>query len=159
MNNIQKALKLQDIDAGWKGPEPTSHLDITEGYLTADYDHGLPRMIRTAGDAGNPLDITQLQNDFANLLAADNETKRVAAIKEEAGRRIIAKYPEWKQRNMLARSLELTNKVAMTGTLTGDEQAEVAAMQVVWSWIKDVRDVSSLAESSGTQPQDINWPV
>lgn len=150
---------MQDIDAGWKGDEPASHLDITEGYLTAPVAGSMPRMIRTQGDAGNPVDITQLQNDYADILAASEEAERIATIKAEASRRITEKYPEWKQRNMLARSLELTNKVAMTGTLDQDEQDEVAAMKVVWSWISDVRNVSNIAEAAGAQPQDINWPT
>ena len=89
-------------------------------------------------------------------LEAMLEEGRVQSIKQEAERRILAIAPEWKQRNMLARSAELADKKG-SGPLTPDEIAEENAMRAVWAQIKEIRRKSDLAEAQGTQPDDIVW--
>lgn len=84
------------------------------------------------------------------------EEGRIQTIKQEAATRILAIAPEWKQRNMLARSVELADKKG-SGPLTPDEIAEENAMRAVWAQIKEIRRKSDLAEAQGTQPNDIVW--
>ena len=85
--------------------------------------------------------------------AAELEAKRVTAIKMEAGRRIIEIMPEWKQRNLLARMVELLNKE----TMTAEEQTEADAAQAAWDSIKAIRETSDTAETNGTALEDIVW--
>jgi len=88
---------------------------------------------------------------------AAEEAARVQAIKQAASEQILAIAPEWKQRNMLARSVELHEVMTSGGALTTEEQAELDAIRAVWAQIKTIRQKSDLAEADGTQPQDIVW--
>ncbi len=72
----------------------------------------------------------------------------IVEIKMRAREIILARYPEWKQANMTARSVELTEKLATGIALTDTEQAELAAMKAVWSWIKTVRTASDTHEAA-----------
>lgn len=69
-----------------------------------------------------------------------------AAIKAEAGRRILERAPEWKQRNVLARSVELRN-IKDGRALASDEQAELDAAQALWDSIKAIRAHSDQLEA------------
>jgi len=68
-------------------------------------------------------------------------------IKKEAGRWILAQYPDWKQRNMTARMTELLKIRALAESWTAEEQAEVSALEAVWDWVKSVRSASDLLEA------------
>lgn len=68
--------------------------------------------------------------------------------KIEAGRRIVALAPEWKQRNATARGVELTDKKASGEPLTADEQAEVDAMKALWLAISAIRAASDDLETA-----------
>lgn len=74
-------------------------------------------------------------------------SRKIAEIKEAAYRRLVTEIPEWKQRNLTARGLELTDK-RIGGALTADEQAEAAAMAAAWTWIKAVRAESDRIEAA-----------
>ncbi|MGB0747193.1 MAG: hypothetical protein ACPGO3_00460 [Magnetospiraceae bacterium] len=82
-----------------------------------------------------------------------------AGIKTEANRRITAIYPEWQQRNMLARGLELQN--IGPGNWTQSEADEVAAIQAAWGWIKSIRTNSNALEGSPPADfdNDTHWPA
>jgi hypothetical protein len=69
----------------------------------------------------------------------------IQAIKAEAGRRIEALCPDWKQRNLTARAAELA--LAGTANLTDAEVAEIAAGQAVWDAIKAIRAASDQLEA------------
>lgn len=69
-----------------------------------------------------------------------------AAIKTEAGRRILGAYPDWVQANMTARAVELT-RARVLGTITPAEEAEEAVLQAAWDWIKAVRAYSNTLEA------------
>lgn len=71
---------------------------------------------------------------------------QIAKIKDDATSRILAILPEVKQRNSLARSLELTHKVVTGVSLTDQESAEVLAIQAKWDEIKAVRVLSNIRE-------------
>lgn len=79
---------------------------------------------------------------------AQTKSPTAQHIKKEANRRIVAAYPEWKQRNMTARAVELVNKKVSGAALTADEQAEEAAIQAVLNWIRAIRTRSDELEVS-----------
>ena len=91
---------------------------------------------------------------------AEVEAARVGEIKQEAYSTIITQYPEWKQRNMTARTLELTRKETAGGTLTTEEAAEITAMESVWAWVTGVRAESDRLEADNSLTvTDANWPA
>ena len=87
---------------------------------------------------------------------------RVAAVKAEARRRIVSRYPDWKQANMTARGLEL---VSLGVNITADEAAEMDALRAAWSWIKSVRAASDAIEVRLAEQPDLDiaaaplWPA
>lgn len=68
--------------------------------------------------------------------------RKISMVKNYAGELILARYPDWKQRNMTMRVLTLQN----TSPLTDDEQAELASISVAWDWIEAVRAESDALE-------------
>jgi len=72
---------------------------------------------------------------------------KVAEAKQEAGRRITVRMPEWKQRNYLAYSLEMTRKEQAGDALTVQESATLAFIQGEWAFAKSVRAASDAIES------------
>jgi hypothetical protein len=156
MNIIQKALSLQGIDAAWQGDEPGDVMEITSDYLT-EIINGKPRMIRSEDDDGRSVNIIQLRLDYSNLVDITLNERRIAAIKAKAGEIINSVAPDWKQRNMLARSIELVN-LANDREYTVEEQAELDELNAFWSWVKLVRATSNAAETEGKQVYQVIWP-
>jgi hypothetical protein len=74
-------------------------------------------------------------------------------IKLIARDHILAVFPEWKQANMTARSVELT-RAGIEGDLTAGEQAEEAAIQAAWDWVKSVRSYSDTLEAAYEAAED-----
>jgi hypothetical protein len=74
-------------------------------------------------------------------------------IKLIARNKILAVLPEWKQVNMTARSVELT-RAGLAGNLTAGEQAEEAAIQAAWDWVKSVRAHSDTMEAAYEAAED-----
>jgi len=84
----------------------------------------------------------------AEELAAD-EAQRIAEIKAEARRRILARIPDWKQSNMIAGAVEM---LAAGQTIA----PELAAG---WAWVKSVRAYSDTLEADPTKTADDGgWP-
>lgn len=98
----------------------------------------------------------------------------IPQIKEEAGRRIIKTYPEWKQRNHMAAVIDIQNKelVALkantTYTPSADEVATITAAQTAKNQVFAIRtksdqletslDSMTLAELEAFDPtNDSNW--
>ncbi|MDP1599027.1 hypothetical protein [Phenylobacterium sp.] len=71
---------------------------------------------------------------------------RIADVKAEAGRRILERFPTWKQANMNMRATELVD-IRLDRELTADETAEREAMLSAAAWIKDVRAASDAIEA------------
>lgn len=94
----------------------------------------------------------------AEQKAADQRAQNIAAIKAAAGVVITARLPEWRQRNLLARQLELQDKLLAAGSLTTAEQSEADAMRTEWEWCKAVRTTSDQAESNNTPVDQVVWP-
>jgi len=65
----------------------------------------------------------------------------VASVKAEAGRMILARYPQHAQANMTARAVELLQE----GIKAGPEHDAIAA---AWAWVKTVRSESSRLETA-----------
>lgn len=93
-----------------------------------------------AGDAGAQAIIDA--HDSLPVL----KTRKVAAVKAEARRRILALYPEWKQANLAARGTELVN-LRTQRAWTPTEQEEADAMQSAWDAIKAIRTASDRIEA------------
>lgn len=100
------------------------------------------------------------------LPAAMRRADLVAAAKAEAGRRILSILPDYKQRNLLARGLELHAKGPATWSEA--EQAEWAAGNALWSRIKAIRARSDALEAeiaamdaaalAAFDPAAASWP-
>lgn len=85
---------------------------------------------------------------------------KVAAIKQEANRRIVAICPEWKQRNLTAQAAQLAKKGETNWT-----QAEAGAWtagEALWAQIAAIRAASDAIEAMEPLPDDITadnlWP-
>lgn len=98
---------------------------------------------------------------------------QTAAVKEEARLRILARFPDWKQANMLAREGELGRIEAGlmrnaqgarldARALTEMESQELQAINQAWEWIKAVRACSDEIEAMNPIPDDFasnaRWP-
>lgn len=97
--------------------------------------------------------------------AADNEAvtreaqrQLIIDIKTEAQRRILERYPQWKQSNMMARAMDMVR--IGSANWSEAEQSEAAALDVAWAWIKQVRDVSNAleAEKQADYLNNLYWP-
>lgn len=84
------------------------------------------------------------------------------AIKDEARRRILARFPEWKQQNMTARGVELQEQWRTNGAWTAQELADSEALKAAWAWIGAVRARSGEIEVMDPIPVDFDsdarWP-
>lgn len=108
---------------------------------------------------------TQAEIDAAALPAA--QAHKLAAIRAEAKQRIEARYPDWLQRNMTARSAELIDIRATVGSLTAEEEAERQGIKAIWTAIKSVRAASNAAEAQVTaadtveavEAVTVDWPT
>lgn len=84
-------------------------------------------------------------------------------VKLEARRRILERFPEWKQTNMTARGVELQDVWRRVGSWTINEQAEADALAAAWDWIKAVRAASDAIETMQPIPADYadnaRWPA
>lgn len=91
-----------------------------------------------------------------------DELKFPRRVKEEASRRILDRFPLWKQNNMLARAIELQDIIRSAGEWTEEESSEADQLRSAWAWIKAVRDSSDKLEDEdpfGTViSDDSHWP-
>ncbi len=89
-------------------------------------------------------------------------------IKAEARRRILARYPEWRQINMLTRGARLLEK-QLTGGLSPAEQATKDDLETAQDWIASVRTAGDALETAMAAMDtdaraatnihdDIHWP-
>lgn len=63
----------------------------------------------------------------------------IARVKADAGHVIMNRYPDWKQRNLTARAVELLANGAASGP-------EWEALSAAWAWISAVRQESDRVE-------------
>ncbi|MCA8908060.1 MAG: hypothetical protein KDA49_03450 [Rhodospirillaceae bacterium] len=102
---------------------------------------------------------------------AQAKAEHLAAIRAEAGRRITAVAPDYRQRNVLARSVELLEAAILRGGfdgLTEDEQTEATAARAMWARINPIRQHSDVLEALAAAAPDaatlaaidvsVGWP-
>jgi len=117
-----------------------------EGNVFSFAANGEPRPLR-AGES-YIYDVDSLEDAKPDSQkTAEAKANAVKAIKAKAGADIVAIVPEYKQRNALARMLELVNKKVDGGTLTAEEDAEVAAVESLWATVKAIRAQSDIDEA------------
>jgi hypothetical protein len=89
-------------------------------------------------------------------LTADELARRratmVEGVKREASKRILSIAPDYKQRNMLARSVELLR--IGEANLTQEQRDEVLAIELIWETIQMIRARSDAIESMQPIPPD-----
>ena len=82
-------------------------------------------------------------------------------VRKTAKRKILEYCPEWKQRNITNRSMELVKKGS--DNWTAEELAEYNANQTMWAKIKEIRDTSNTLEAMSPIPidfgKDNRWPT
>lgn len=90
-------------------------------------------------------------------------TDQRAAVKAEARRRILARFPDWKQANMTARGVDLQDLWRRNAKWAETEQAEADALSAAWVWIRAVRAASDAIEALDAVPADFDddkrWPA
>lgn len=87
--------------------------------------------------------------------------EHVAAIKEEAGKIILSRYPFSKQINMSTHGSQLENK-ELAGTITEEEAVILAQYRQIWAWVVAIRSSSNQQEATVatmTRPQLETWTV
>jgi len=117
-----------------------------EGNVYSFARNGAPRPLRDGETYINDVDDIEDAKSEAQK-TAEATASAVEAIKVKAGADIVAIVPEYKQRNALARMLELVNKKVDGGTLTAEEDAEVAAVESLWATVKAIRAQSDIDEA------------
>ena len=91
---------------------------------------------------------TDAQTALSGIVADAQNAEAIAEIKGRASRDIYLMAPIWKQRNALARTLELVESLARGETLTDDEEAELATYRALWDQIKQRREQSDAEEAA-----------
>jgi len=84
----------------------------------------------------------------------DAKKYKVADIKVEANRRILAIVPEWKQRNLTAQAAQFAKQVADGIPLTVEQQAMWDAGVAIWTEVAAIRTKSDELEAS-VDPMDL----
>lgn len=98
---------------------------------------------------------TECNDTFDGTTWTPDDSRRIAAIKAKASEVILDAFPEWKQRNMIARAVELKTKAS----LSASEQAELDDIQGVWDWVVLVRTESDRLEADqALTAANANWP-
>lgn len=85
---------------------------------------------------------------------APNPEPTIEQVKAEAGRRILAICPEWKQRNYIATDLTFTKIMQAGGTLTSEHEELRSELEAVWTSIQAIRSKSNEIEAMTPIPQD-----
>ena len=95
--------------------------------------------------------------EVENISSADIESTRISGIKGKASIIILDLVDVIKQRNIIARTVELNDKVSLTEA----EETEHKQYEVIWSYIKSVRSYSNDLESDVNKPyaEDGTWPT
>jgi len=103
-----------------------------------------------------------LAHDFARAhQQGENDGSVIAATKWEAERRILARFPLYKQINATAAVIELLEvRPSQDGVLTAEQEAIASYGREMKAWITAVREHSDVLEAAGKSPFDANagWP-
>lgn len=115
------------------------------------FDAATHRMSDTFTDTPDPDNGRIIRHYDAEPIPPEEAlAERIAAVKAEAGRRILSIAPEWMQRNLTARAVELA--LLYPGTkgvdLPEPERSEYLAGQAVWERIRAIRAASNQIETT-----------
>ena len=92
--------------------------------------------------ASTPKSVTDMPDPVSGVVFPGIRSQLKGIVNAEAGRRILAIAPEWKQANMTARMVELMPKM-IGNTTSADEKAEISAAHAIWDRIKAIRAYSN----------------
>ncbi len=81
----------------------------------------------------------------SQYLADVGAKKLIIAAKAEAGRRILEILPDWKQRNLTARAVEIVN-AKYDQTATSADLVELSDIAEIFAQVKAIRSASDLIE-------------
>ena len=70
----------------------------------------------------------------------------IEEVKGLASQKILETCPEWKQRNLVTKSIVLKRKEAK-GKATAEDLAKLDSVEVVWQEIEDITDASNIIEA------------
>lgn len=140
---------------------PDNSIVNGEGYTTiGEYAHPLSRMSPTELSAigvsvYEPEPEPYFNPYFYSSYGISRSMKQIKdflkdRVKSDANRKILNISPEYKQRNMLARSIEILfdNPDKGIGQLSPELEAEAKAMQAIWDDVKSIRNQSNTIEAS-----------
>lgn len=159
------AFVICEIDTGRLRPlvgnEPTTEALESAGWQLIEIDEVPALLSNFKGIDGIIVEKSQAELDAESAAtAALEQAAKVAAIKQEANRRIVEICPEWKQRNLTAQAAQLAKKGEANWT-----QAEASAWdagEALWTQIEAIRSASDEIEAMDPQPVDITasnlWP-
>lgn len=91
--------------------------------------------------------LAALANDAAMAALDKLAGTLTAQVKADAYDVIVGRVPEWKQRNLTARGVQLLRKIVLA-TATADEIAEADAIEATWDEIVAIRGASNTAETA-----------
>lgn len=102
---------------------------------------------------------TYIVRDKTAVEIANDQAAKIAAVKTEAGRRIEAQFPAWKQRNMLAEHQQLLQ--IGEANWTPEQTTKAAEFAAGWAWAQSVRAASDQLEIDLPDDfaDDSYWPV
>jgi len=145
--------------ANWRGKKlPSGAVPYANATEQTLLDNGLTLVVDTVPDVpnGSRLSTGDIVMDDKTptqqySVAVIPMLEKIGWIQAEAMERIITIAPEWKQRNMIARSVELSDIRIGGGSLNETEQAEQSAMQSIWDRIKAIRAFSNVLGAGLTE--------
>ena len=127
--------------------------------------YNVPVLIKDIGDPAS---------DGLTAIEPSPPSATIAEVKAEAGRRINKHFPDYAQRNHIARQSELgriesgimrdnSGNLIAARTLTTEEIEELAFIKGAWDWISSVRAASSVIAFSPPKIDELEtddrWPA
>ena len=124
----------------WQG----THTDTeTDTEVVRTYE-AIPRQVQDKlefNEDGTPM----LDSEGNQVVTKGLVSGMIAQVKAKAGNDILAKYPEYKQRNYLAMYNNLLEK-KLDGTITDEEASSMALLKSIWADIQAIREASNAKE-------------
>ncbi len=134
-----KESDLTFLDVLWVN-EPIKPVPITNDYeLSASVVDGQASVEWVGTSRFDDETINELRTEWNNT--------KLGATKAQAQQRINERMPEWKQRNYLAFSLEVTRKTQAAETVTAEENATITFIEGEWAFVKSIREASDTMEA------------
>lgn len=126
----------------WEGQTVRTETDTT---VTDTITRGEPRLVDDrleVNEDGTPM----LDQDGNQVVTRGLKYSMKEKVKAQTGNEILAKYPEWKQRNLLAEYIELLNKKIDLG-LSLEEATYMDSLKAKYDDINAMRVASDAKEA------------